>query len=60
MPAFTSGKPYAITGPGGSFVTDQYVLVQHGKSPKEFAFIFCSDKPFTEVRMSRNATRFTR
>lgn len=54
--AFNTGRPYAITGPGGSFVTDQYVLVQHGKSPKEFAFIFCSDKPFSEREFNRYVT----
>ncbi|KAF9882194.1 plus-3 domain-containing protein [Colletotrichum karsti] len=46
--AITVGKPYAMTGPGGSFVTDQYVLAAHGKAERPFPFIFLSDRPFTE------------
>lgn len=42
-----------MNGPGGSFVTDQYVLAAHGRAEKPFAFIFCSDKPFTEVSNAR-------
>lgn len=50
MAGIAVGKPYALNGPSGSFVTDQYVIAAHGKAEKEFAFIFCSDKPVTEVR----------
>ncbi|KAK2045995.1 plus-3 domain-containing protein [Colletotrichum somersetense] len=46
--AITVGKPYAMTGPGGAFVTDQYVLAAHGKAERPFPFIFLSDRPFTE------------
>ncbi|KAL2758245.1 hypothetical protein ACRALDRAFT_1061463, partial [Sodiomyces alcalophilus JCM 7366] len=55
---FTVGKPYAMNGPGGSFVTDQYVLAAHGKAEKPFAFIFCSDKPFTEREFNRYLATF--
>ncbi|KAM0282261.1 hypothetical protein ACHAQH_003125 [Verticillium albo-atrum] len=50
------GKPYALNGPSGSFVTDQYVIAAHGKAEKEFAFIFCSDKPVTEREYNRYVT----
>ncbi|KAF3354812.1 hypothetical protein VdG1_07298 [Verticillium dahliae VDG1] len=50
------GKPYALNGPSGSFVTDQYVIAAHGKAEKEFAFIFCSDKPVTEREFNRYVT----
>ncbi|KAI8212614.1 hypothetical protein K4K52_007564 [Colletotrichum sp. SAR 10_76] len=51
--AITVGKPYAMTGPGGSFVTDQYVLAAHGKAERPFPFIFLSDRPFTEREYNR-------
>ncbi|KXH51620.1 plus-3 domain-containing protein [Colletotrichum nymphaeae SA-01] len=46
--SITVGKPYAMTGPSGAFVTDQYVLAAHGKAERPFPFIFLSDRPFTE------------
>lgn len=46
---FTTGRPYALSGPNGSFVTDQYVKAAHGKSAKEFPFIAASSGKFTEV-----------
>ncbi|GKT60534.1 RNA polymerase II transcription elongation factor [Colletotrichum tofieldiae] len=51
--SITVGKPYAMTGPGGSFVTDQYVLAAHGKAERPFPFIFLSDRPFTEREYNR-------
>ncbi|KAL0942378.1 RNA polymerase-associated protein RTF1 [Colletotrichum truncatum] len=51
--AITVGKPYAMSGPGGSFVTDQYVLAAHGKAERTFPFIFLSDRPFTEREYNR-------
>ncbi|WYZ41714.1 hypothetical protein EsH8_V_000609 [Colletotrichum jinshuiense] len=51
--SITVGKPYAMTGPGGSFVTDQYVLAAHGKAERPFPFIFLSDRPFTDREYNR-------
>ncbi|OLN85623.1 RNA polymerase-associated protein RTF1 [Colletotrichum chlorophyti] len=51
--SITVGKPYAMTGPGGSFVTDQYVLAAHGKAERTFPFIFLSDRPFTDREYNR-------
>ncbi|KAL9476679.1 hypothetical protein ACSS6W_006520 [Trichoderma asperelloides] len=39
---FTTSRPYALNGPQGSFVTDQYVKAAHGKAVKEFPFIAAS------------------
>ncbi|EXV04429.1 Plus-3 domain protein [Metarhizium robertsii] len=46
---FTTSRPYALTGPQGPFVTDQYVKAAHGKAVKEFPFIAASSGKFTEV-----------
>jgi RNA polymerase-associated protein RTF1 len=46
---FTTSRPYALNGPNGSFVTDQYVRAAHGKAIKEFPFIAASSGKFTEV-----------
>lgn len=46
---FTTGRPYALSGPNGSFVTDQYVRGAHGKAIKEFPFIAASSGKFTDV-----------
>ncbi|KAK1511718.1 plus-3 domain-containing protein [Colletotrichum tamarilloi] len=51
--SITVGKPYAMTGPSGAFVTDQYVLAAHGKAERPFPFIFLSDRPFTEREYNR-------
>ncbi|KAL3468479.1 hypothetical protein BJX64DRAFT_246042 [Aspergillus heterothallicus] len=51
---FSEGKPYALEGANGrSFVTNQYAVLAHGKSEREFPFIACSDSPFTEAEFSR-------
>ncbi|CAH0014332.1 unnamed protein product [Clonostachys rhizophaga] len=50
---FTTSRPYALSGPNGSFVTDQYVKAAHGKSSKEFPFIAASSGKFTEAEVSR-------
>lgn len=50
---FTTGRPYALNGPNGSFVTDQYARAAHGKAVKEFPFIAASSGRFSEVRMHR-------
>lgn len=34
---------------GKQFVTDQYVKAAHGKAVRDWPFIACSDRPFTEV-----------
>ena len=46
---FTTGRPYALNGPNGSFVTDQYARAAHGKAVKEFPFIAASSGKFSEV-----------
>lgn len=46
---FTTSRPYALNGPNGSFVTDQYVRAAHGKAIKEFPFIAASSGKVTEV-----------
>ncbi|KAL3488507.1 hypothetical protein BJX62DRAFT_211720 [Aspergillus germanicus] len=51
---FSEGKPYALEGANGrSFVTNQYAVLAHGKSEREFPFIACSDSSFTEAEFSR-------
>ncbi|KKK18182.1 RNA polymerase II transcription elongation factor Rtf1p [Aspergillus rambellii] len=51
---FAVGKPYALEGANGrSFVTNQYAVLAHGKSEREFPFIACSDSPFTEAEFNR-------
>ncbi|KAM3467718.1 hypothetical protein MY5147_008653 [Beauveria neobassiana] len=50
---FTTGRPYALSGPNGTFVTDQYVKVAHGKAIKEFPFIAASSGRFTENELNR-------
>ncbi|PNP53109.1 hypothetical protein THARTR1_06319 [Trichoderma harzianum] len=50
---FTTGRPYALNGPQGSFVTDQYVKATHGKAVKEFPFIAASGGQFTEGELNR-------
>ncbi|KJZ79670.1 hypothetical protein HIM_01139 [Hirsutella minnesotensis 3608] len=51
--AFTTGKAYALTGPNGPFVTDQYAKAAHGKAVKEFPFIAASSGKFTEGELNR-------
>ncbi|KAL7914829.1 hypothetical protein GGI35DRAFT_435368 [Trichoderma velutinum] len=50
---FTTGRPYALNGPQGSFVTDQYAKATHGKAVKEFPFIAASGGQFTEGELNR-------
>ncbi|KOS22046.1 RNA polymerase-associated protein RTF1 [Escovopsis weberi] len=50
---FSTNRPYALNGPNGVFVTDQYVKAAHGKSVKEFPFITASSGKFTESELNR-------
>ncbi|KAI6781706.1 uncharacterized protein J7T54_003972 [Emericellopsis cladophorae] len=50
---FTTSRPYALNGPGGSFITDQYVRAAHGKSIKEFPFIAASSGKFSDAELHR-------
>lgn len=50
---FTESRPYAINGPNGSFVTDQYIKAAHGKAIKEFPFIATSSSKFTDAELNR-------
>lgn len=50
LTGFSNSRPYALTGPQGAFVTDQYVKASHGKAVKEFPFIAASSGKFTDVR----------
>ncbi|KAI9369232.1 hypothetical protein BJX61DRAFT_520501 [Aspergillus egyptiacus] len=51
---FTEGRPYAMEGTNGrTFITNQYAVLAHGKSEREFPFIACSDSPFTEAEFNR-------
>ncbi|TWU72211.1 hypothetical protein ED733_002879 [Metarhizium rileyi] len=50
---FTTSRPYALTGPQGPFVTDQYVKAAHGKAVKEFPFIAASSGKFTDHELNR-------
>ncbi|UKZ62170.1 uncharacterized protein TrAtP1_003428 [Trichoderma atroviride] len=50
---FTTSRPYALNGPQGSFVTDQYVKAAHGKAIKEFPFIAASGGSITESELNR-------
>ncbi|KAF4994941.1 hypothetical protein FDECE_12955 [Fusarium decemcellulare] len=50
---FTTGRPYALNGPNGTFVTDQYVKAAHGKAIKEFPFIAASSGKITDGELNR-------
>ncbi|EQL00702.1 Plus-3 [Ophiocordyceps sinensis CO18] len=50
---FATGRPYALSGPNGPFVTDQYIKAAHGKAMKEFPFIAASSGKFTEGELNR-------
>ncbi|KYK58350.1 hypothetical protein DCS_05363 [Drechmeria coniospora] len=50
---FVTSRPYALSGPNGVFVTDQYVKGAHGKSVKEFPFIAASSGKFTDGELNR-------
>ena len=55
---FASGKPYAINGPNGAFITDQYIRAAHGKATKEFPFIATSSGKFTDVSYTKTPFLF--
>lgn len=50
---FTTSRPYALNGPNGTFVTDQYVKAAHGKAIKEFPFIAASSGKFSDAELNR-------
>ncbi|PLB45795.1 plus-3-domain-containing protein [Aspergillus steynii IBT 23096] len=51
---FSEGKPYGMeTANGRTFTTNQYAVVAHGKSEREFPFIACSDSIITEAEFNR-------
>ncbi|KAL7799090.1 hypothetical protein V8C37DRAFT_366523 [Trichoderma ceciliae] len=50
---FTTSRPYALNGPQGSFVTDQYIKAAHGKAVKEFPFIAASGGQISEGELNR-------
>ncbi|PLN80757.1 RNA polymerase II transcription elongation factor Rtf1p [Aspergillus taichungensis] len=51
---FTEGRPYGMEGANGrTFATNQYAVLAHGKSEREFPFVACSDSPFTEAEFHR-------
>lgn len=50
---FTTSRPYALNGPNGPFVTDQYVKASHGKATKDFPFIAASSGKFSENELNR-------
>ncbi|KAK4229437.1 putative RNA polymerase-associated protein RTF1 [Podospora fimiseda] len=51
---FTTGRPYAIPDSSGhQMVVDMYVKAAHGKASREWPFITCSDRPFTEAEWNR-------
>ncbi|KAJ4302575.1 RNA polymerase-associated protein rtf1 [Collariella sp. IMI 366227] len=51
---FTQGRPYAIPDHSGHpMVVDLYVKAAHGKAQREWPFIACSDRNFTEAEWNR-------
>ncbi|KAI9039345.1 RNA polymerase-associated protein [Aspergillus affinis] len=51
---FNEGRPYSMEGANGrTFITNQYAVVSHGKSEREFPFIACSDSTITEAEFNR-------
>jgi RNA polymerase-associated protein RTF1 len=53
-PGFTQGKAYALTDARGhQQVVDLYVKAAHGKAVRDWPFITCSDRPFTEAEWNR-------
>ncbi|ODM16431.1 hypothetical protein SI65_07938 [Aspergillus cristatus] len=51
---FSEGKPYAMESSNGRpFVTNQYAVLAHGKSEREFPFVACSDSPITDHEFNR-------
>ncbi|PHH80152.1 hypothetical protein CDD80_2690 [Ophiocordyceps camponoti-rufipedis] len=50
---FATGRPYAMMGPNGQFVTDQYAKGAHGKAIKDFPFIGASNSKFTDAELNR-------
>ncbi|KAK4191129.1 hypothetical protein QBC35DRAFT_376583 [Podospora australis] len=51
---FSQGRPYALTdSTGHQMVVDLYVKAAHGKAEREWPFISCSDRSFTEAEWNR-------
>ncbi|KAK4164487.1 putative RNA polymerase-associated protein RTF1 [Cladorrhinum sp. PSN259] len=51
---FTQGRPYAIPDSSGhQMVVDLYVKAAHGKASRDWPFITCSDRPFTDAEWNR-------
>ncbi|KAK4133821.1 plus-3-domain-containing protein [Trichocladium antarcticum] len=51
---FAQGRPYAIPDNSGhQMVVDLYVKAAHGKAQREWPFISCSDRHFTEAEWNR-------
>ncbi|KAL2126198.1 hypothetical protein VTI74DRAFT_1483 [Chaetomium olivicolor] len=51
---FVQGRPYAIPDHSGHpMVVDLYVKAAHGKAQREWPFISCSDRNFTEAEWNR-------
>ncbi|KAL2261097.1 hypothetical protein VTK26DRAFT_4714 [Humicola hyalothermophila] len=51
---FTQGRPYAMPDHSGhQMVVDLYVKAAHGKAQREWPFISCSDRNFTEAEWNR-------
>ncbi|KAK3381296.1 hypothetical protein B0H63DRAFT_475271 [Podospora didyma] len=54
---FAQGRPYAMMDQSGhSMVVDLYVIAAHGKAQREWPFIMCSDREFTETEWNRYKT----
>ncbi|KAK3682098.1 hypothetical protein B0T22DRAFT_530569 [Podospora appendiculata] len=51
---FNQGRPYAMPDQSGhQMVVDTYVKAAHGKAQREWPFISCSDREFTEAEWNR-------
>lgn len=51
---FTVGRPYALTdSTGHQMVVDMSVRAAHGKAERDWPFISCSDRGFTEAEWNR-------
>ncbi|KAK3316698.1 hypothetical protein B0H66DRAFT_604973 [Apodospora peruviana] len=54
---FSQGRPYAMPDSSGQqMVVDMYVKAAHGKAQREWPFIMCSDRDFTEAEWNRYKT----
>ncbi|KAK0615037.1 hypothetical protein B0T17DRAFT_592873 [Bombardia bombarda] len=51
---FSQGRPYAMPDlEGQQMVVDTYVTAAHGKAQREWPFISCSDRDFTDAEWNR-------